>query len=563
LPYVIDVPRERVVEEGRRTEVRITLRRQVRVRGVVREMVSGRPIARLDFELVHLRPDGEVEPSESLCTDPEGRYDAFAFPGQVQGRVRHTTGFTDSRTVPPIVMTIPSDVPEVELPPIEFVRTGRVRGVVVDDDGKPVGGAAVEVAWKELRRSVFFSTGSSGTTDARGAFVVGNLPTDVDLWLSAAAGEACSGPLAAIRAGEATAYTVRMSEENTRALGGRVLDELGRPVAGATITIETRSTVPTQSPPTRFVVTRKDSLRTGADGRFLSPRRLPRQNEARAHAQLPGTRGFANSGWLGPTSPSFFDITLYRIPPHDQLTIHQDYEAGSRAYNAGDYAKAEAHFRAAVAEATRRGLEDPLVPTWLDALGETLGVLDRHAEAELVFRRALVWRERVCGHEQLDIPENLGRIALACDGQDKFPEAEAFYRRALALCARLRGSDSPKYAQNLYFWGRHHFLRGQSAEALPLLAQSLAVREAALGPQYSELAFNLTLMGQCDLELKRFAAAEPLLRRASSLRESALGVRARLTAHTRQVLATLLRQTGREAEANALESRSPSGSAPG
>ena len=74
---------------------------------------------------------------------------------------------------------------------------------------------------------------------------------------------------------------------------------------------------------------------------------------------------------------------------------------------------------------------------------ETKGNL---AEAELLYRRALVIREEKLGTDHPDVANTLNNLAGLLKTKRDFAEAEPLYRRALGILEEKLGTDHPDVA---------------------------------------------------------------------------------------------------------------------
>ena len=128
------------VESGRTTEVVMTLKRAVRVHGVVRERGTNQGIA-------GVRVAAALAETGAMTSGADGSYEGYVPPG--------ITGVLPRALPPGYAMPIfaggqlvvPEGAVDFTLPPLELTRAGEVRGLVVGDHAKPVAGAEVVVTW--------------------------------------------------------------------------------------------------------------------------------------------------------------------------------------------------------------------------------------------------------------------------------------------------------------------------------------------------------------------------------------------------------------------------------
>ena len=271
-PWYLESPRGLKVEAGKTVDVVVPFRKGVRVHGVVREKGSGRPIANVGVGV-------NYRVADRVLTDPSGHYECFAIPG-----LAYLSPFAGPRE-PRLAHVrlperrIPEDAVDFEMPPIELSRSGNVRGVAVDAQGKPVAGALVEATWsvdegtnRRGRREV------SVWSDGRGEFRVDGVPLDAEVTLAASLSGLRTPRPAVTRVGADEAAELRLDDSSAAALMGRVVDKDGNPVAGARVRLRAQRRYPSGQ------VKRDDLvdfdgisvLTSDAEGRFRTPPARPR-----------------------------------------------------------------------------------------------------------------------------------------------------------------------------------------------------------------------------------------------------------------------------------------------
>jgi tetratricopeptide (TPR) repeat protein len=157
--------------------------------------------------------------------------------------------------------------------------------------------------------------------------------------------------------------------------------------------------------------------------------------------------------------------------------------------------------------------------------------------------------------EELAKVDKLYAEAVAERQQGNLDEAARLYRQALALCETKRGRDHADVASILNNLAGVEAAQGNYGEALPLLERAVSIRQNALGegdPATAQSMNNLALLyaARGDVDL-----AEPLYRRSLAVLEK--GNQAS-RADLEQVLenyAALLRDTGRDSEADEMDVR--------
>ena len=107
--------------------------------------------------------------------------------------------------------------------------------------------------------------------------------------------------------------------------------------------------------------------------------------------------------------------------------------AGQQAMTQGKSAEAEKHFQLAVAEAEKFGEKDNKLATSLNNLANCLRKQGRYEEADPIYQRAIVAKEKSDGpfHEGLvSILENYATMLRACNRES---EAEKHAKRARGI----------------------------------------------------------------------------------------------------------------------------------
>jgi tetratricopeptide (TPR) repeat protein len=223
-----------------------------------------------------------------------------------------------------------------------------------------------------------------------------------------------------------------------------------------------------------------------------------------------------------------------------------------RAAGAKDYPKAEQAFLKALQEAEKIGPDDSRVGTTLNDLGLVYRAERKYSEAEGAYRRALNIMEDAYG-DSIDVGNVNFNIAGVMFDQGHKAEAISNLRRTLGIYDRLLGSTSEKTADVLCMAGESYRLLKRFAESEAALRRCADIRETNGGIiENADLAdalhsLALTLIGE-----GKFSAAEPRLRIAERIREKKLGITSPLLAETMEDHAAVLKQLGRDKEAEQL-----------
>ena len=153
-PRVIENDQVKVVP-GRTTRIEISMEMLVKVHGLIRAKVTGKPVAdaAIFVNSDHFR--------DEVRSDANGRYTARVLPGDVHVGVigvpsNDVRQSQDSRQAR---YDVPDDATDFELPAVEVEKCKNVAGLLLDKDGKPAPTSSVQafsgekmyfvIAWKE------------------------------------------------------------------------------------------------------------------------------------------------------------------------------------------------------------------------------------------------------------------------------------------------------------------------------------------------------------------------------------------------------------------------------
>jgi protocatechuate 3,4-dioxygenase beta subunit len=272
---------------GQDNPVTVNVRRAVRLEGVYRDRQTAAPIPGVRLH-VFFQKSGS---SESIVTDDQGGFSQLVLPGDVT---------VNTATLPkPYVNTpavgggsykVPAGVDRFVVEPFEVNRAAPpLRGVALDESGRPVAGAAIRGTWEmteEGRGGVYLS---AAMADAQGHFALEDLAPDVAVKVSARHRELATTEPVAARAGQTEAVTLRLARSATAAIRGRVLGPGGRPIPGALVKVHYQRQTSFNSRSGGFVTFEAEKeIRTAADGTFQTPRELLRADEYRVEALADG-----------------------------------------------------------------------------------------------------------------------------------------------------------------------------------------------------------------------------------------------------------------------------------
>lgn len=159
------------------------------------------------------------------------------------------------------------------------------------------------------------------------------------------------------------------------------------------------------------------------------------------------------------------------------------------------------------------------------------------------------------GGDELAAAAALYDLAVARRQEGKLDEAEQLYRQALEICERKQGPDSLDVAAVLNNLAGVEAARGNYTAARPLLERTVSIREHALGEQNvltAQSMSNLALLYAAEGEVQ---LAEPLYRRSLAILEKTDRPSQGDLEQVLENYAALLRDAGRDEEAQELEVR--------
>ncbi len=119
-----------------------------------------------------------------------------------------------------------------------------------------------------------------------------------------------------------------------------------------------------------------------------------------------------------------------------------------------------------------------------------------YAEAEPLFRRALLIRVEQLGGDHPDVATSLNNLAGLLDEQGKYGEAEPLYRRALGIVEEQLGREHPSVATSLNNLAGLLDEQGKYGEAEPLCRRAVRICEQSLGASHPN-----TITTQNNLEV--------------------------------------------------------------
>lgn len=179
------LPRWQKLAEGDTAKLEIVMERLVKIHGSIVAGDTRQPMEAIKIHIGY----GSSGQSTDVVSDSGGKFSAWVLPGKVHFRVMNLYNTKYVQLGFPKLAEVPDDAEDYEVGPIEAAPTKPAKGLLIDQDGKPVANARVSGYYNN---HLF----SSGETDAKGEFALKKMPT-------------------AIRFDDAT-YHVRLTRHETR-----------------------------------------------------------------------------------------------------------------------------------------------------------------------------------------------------------------------------------------------------------------------------------------------------------------------------------------------------------
>lgn len=251
---------------------------------------------------------------------------------------------------------------------------------------------------------------------------------------------------------------------------------------------------------------------------------------------------------------ALLDLSLRFAEVHpDLIAIHEDLaEIYART---GDPARQLEHLRSATSQAGKIWGEDSVqYAKRANQLGVAYHQTGQAAAALKILKAAEAIRRMKLGPDHVQVGHSLLNIGTVEIDLQQYSESIENLEQALTI---FRSSDKWSDWQDLTLekLGTSHMLANQPGEAEPYLAERLEKAIAERGvddPEVAELQYRLAIaLGRQG----KYEAAERTLASAIETQQTKLGVQHSSTVKSITAYALLLKQTGRDAEAQELQSR--------
>lgn len=256
-PYNANPTADFEVKAGETTKISIPLSSAIEIRGQVVDQETGKGIQ--GVRVISQKIDektGYSVPGRFTTTDPEGNYRLFTEAGKVIVRVFDPP---EDYVIPDSDKTDQLEVKEpIHYPTLKLQKAVRMEGVVVDESGKPMPGAEIQMLLPKSPCDHLIET-----VDENGRFVIKKLAPQKTFSLRARSQNAISKTMDIVPAKVPEPLRVELSKKLGFAVKGRCVDESGKPIYEAKVGLSSAWMLgPTG------IGTTDGSNSTDADGRF-------------------------------------------------------------------------------------------------------------------------------------------------------------------------------------------------------------------------------------------------------------------------------------------------------
>ena len=192
--------------------------------------------------------------------------------------------------------------------------------------------------------------------------------------------------------------------------------------------------------------------------------------------------------------------------------------------NAGRLAEAEPLYRRALEMQERElGPDHADVGMSLGNFAILMARQGKIAESEPLFERALSIAEKTSDPDSPKLAVDYMNLAITYKRLEKFEEAEPLYQSAVEIQEKVLGPEHPGLAKTLNNFGNLYLDQELYEEAEPLLLQALELSEKALGPDHPDVGLRHMNMGLLRWRQNRYEESEEHQLRALEIFEAALG----------------------------------------
>ncbi len=258
------------IKSGETTHLQIVARPCVSLRGRVVDAARGAGVAGAEVKVCWTDDSGTIRHTRSAVTDAHGNYRALIRPGRLLVAIsRLPESYLPKPTFDWSKKVDVTD--DCAWPPIEVSPAVEVPGIVVDERGQPVAGADVIVV---VSRPQLFDSGNSQSkivSGSDGTFTCPRLDPNDTVPFRARTQDAVTDGAIIITPRELTEpLRLVVSEKNAFRLRGRVADQRGKPIAGASVRIVWKAQFASRYSSGYGLAKTLGETTTDAEGRFES-----------------------------------------------------------------------------------------------------------------------------------------------------------------------------------------------------------------------------------------------------------------------------------------------------
>lgn len=231
------------------------------------------------------------------------------------------------------------------------------------------------------------------------------------------------------------------------------------------------------------------------------------------------------------------------------------------------YDEAAALLRPVIAEIEKtRGPEDPTLVKHFDLLAQVHEAAGKPAEAEPLWRRSLLIRQRLLGPEHPEVIGSGDKLAMSLLDQKKFPEAEALLKKSLAHREKVFEPDDPKLMPSLNRLAELCVAQSKFAEGEPYATRAVQIGRGTMGLTPPAFGDSQRWLGAILAGLGKYEDAVPLYSNALASKVKQLPDAAHIPPKQGQIAhadfsalckeaAAVYRKAGKEKDAKDLEEK--------
>ncbi len=226
LPFYLEQIGKTEVTEVNPVELKLELKKSVLVHGKVIGD-DGSPVVGAKLNL-----------KGSLETDAKGEFQVYSQPGVIHGGIQSVPAPWLSPGFGSLAYQISQNKDTFALPTIQLKKAAKIQGVVVDPDGTPQPGVSVLASW--MARSAggtYTQAYDSAMTDDQGCFVMSQTDDSVRTTIKAQSKTHASVKTETVMPGFKREVRITVSTEGMSPVQGRVVDETGKPIPNAEISM--------------------------------------------------------------------------------------------------------------------------------------------------------------------------------------------------------------------------------------------------------------------------------------------------------------------------------------